>query len=122
MSPGKHWADDDTCSYMAMALTVAMDLSLNKLVVPCPRLPQVNLENIPKSECITASKALALDGFSDVNPDSAWAQRLLRGRERIWLALFVLDRGLVSMELYTCNLLILSVGYAWLEGEATQCL
>jgi hypothetical protein len=96
MSPGKHWADDETCSYMAMALTVAVDLSLNKLVVPCARLPNIG-EKAPKSECITARKALALDGFSDVDPNSAVAQRLLRSRERIWLALFVLDRGYVKL-------------------------
>ncbi|TKA74093.1 hypothetical protein B0A49_02875 [Cryomyces minteri] len=36
MSPGKHWADDETCTYTAMALTVAMDLSLNKHVIPSP--------------------------------------------------------------------------------------
>ncbi|KAL5345467.1 hypothetical protein ACLOAV_009840 [Pseudogymnoascus australis] len=94
MAPGKHWADDETCAYMAMALSVAMDLSLNKLIVPAPGFPQREIpDNIPKSDCITAKKALLLDGFDDVDPYSSWGQRLLRRRERVWLSLFVLDRG-----------------------------
>jgi hypothetical protein len=96
MSPGKHWADDETCAYLAMALTIAMDISLNKLIIPSPSVQQnSNLENIARSECISARKALLLDGFDDVDPSSSWGQRLLRRRERIWLALFVLDRGSV---------------------------
>lgn len=30
MAPGKCLGDDDTCAFIAMALTIAMDLSLNK--------------------------------------------------------------------------------------------
>ena len=94
MAPGKHWADDETCAYMAMALSVAMDLSLNKLIVPAPGFPQREIpDHVSKSDCITAKKALLLDGFDDVDPYSSWGQRLLRRRERIWLSLFVLDRG-----------------------------
>ncbi|OBT70993.1 hypothetical protein VF21_09883 [Pseudogymnoascus sp. 05NY08] len=94
MAPGKHWADDETCVYMAMALSVAMDLSLNKLIVPAPGFPQREVsDHVPKSDSITAKKALLLDGFDDVDPYSSWGQRLLRRRERIWLSLFVLDRG-----------------------------
>ncbi|OBT83170.1 hypothetical protein VE02_08240 [Pseudogymnoascus sp. 03VT05] len=94
MAPGKHWADDETCAYMAMALSVATDISLNKLIVPAPGFPQRQIpDHVPKSDCITAKKALLLDGFDDVEPYSNWGQRLLRRRERIWLSLFVLDRG-----------------------------
>jgi hypothetical protein len=94
MSPGKHWADDETCAFLAMAVTIALDISLNKLIIPSPSVSQdPNLENIARSECISARKALSLDGFDDVDPSSSWGQRLLRRRERIWLALFVLDRG-----------------------------
>lgn len=97
MPPGKHWADDETCSYMAMALTVAIDLSLNKLLTPSPSIPHANIPiNTTKSDCITARKALDMDGFEDIDPSSTWGRRLLRRRERIWLALFVLDRGFVS--------------------------
>jgi hypothetical protein len=96
MSPGEHWADDETCAYLAMALTVAIDLSLNKLIIPSPSMPQdAYLESVPKSDCISARKAMSLDGFEEVDPSSSWGQRLLRRRERIWLSLFTLDRGLV---------------------------
>ena len=94
MSPGKHWADDATCSYMAVALTVAMDLYLNKVVVPPVEVSHGGmLEGVAKSDCIDAKKALYLDGFDDIDPSSAWGRRLLRRRERAWLSLFVLDRG-----------------------------
>jgi hypothetical protein len=45
-------------------------------------------------ECIDAVKALQLDGFAHVDPASTWGRRLLRTRERVWLAIFVLDRGI----------------------------
>jgi len=94
MAPGKHWADDETCSYMASALTIAVDISLNKLIVPSPSESLAGVHEIRSpSECIAARKALDLDGFQDVEPLSQLGQRLLRRRERIWLALFVLDRG-----------------------------
>jgi hypothetical protein len=97
MAPGKHWSDDETCSYMASSLTIAMDLSLNKLIVPSPSDSLIGVhDGIAPSDCISARKALDLDGFSDVDPGSDLGQRLLRRRERIWLALFVLDRGFVA--------------------------
>ncbi|KAH7363769.1 hypothetical protein BKA65DRAFT_121581 [Rhexocercosporidium sp. MPI-PUGE-AT-0058] len=94
MAPGEHWSDDGTCSYMASALTIAMDISLNKFIVPSPSDSLAGMyEGKALSDCITAKKALELDGFSDVDPKSELGKRLLRRRERIWLALFVLDRG-----------------------------
>ncbi|TVY93946.1 Satratoxin biosynthesis SC1 cluster transcription factor [Lachnellula willkommii] len=94
MTPGKHWSDDETCSYMAMALTIALDIFLDKLIVPSPSDPHGNFHaGRAQSDCITAKKALDLDGFGDVDPRSDFGKRLLRRRERIWLALFVLDRG-----------------------------
>jgi hypothetical protein len=96
MSPGKHWSDDETCSYMAMALTIAMDISLNKLILR----PGESLASMPlgtaQSDCITARKALDLDGFQEVDPTSTFGRRALRSRERVWLSLFVLDRGYVQ--------------------------
>jgi hypothetical protein len=93
MSPGKHWSDDETCSYMAMALTIAMDISLNKLIL----MPGESLANMPagtaQSDCITARKALDLDGFQEVDVTSTFGRQVLRSRERVWLSLFVLDRG-----------------------------
>jgi hypothetical protein len=104
MPPGKHWADDKTPTYMAMALTIATDLSLNKLIVPSPQDGRGRPPSIAQSECITARKALDLDGFPDVDPDSPFGRRLLRSRERIWLALFVLDRGFDSPPFLVANL------------------
>lgn len=94
MAPGRHWSDDGTCSYMGAALTIAIDISLNKLIVPSPSSSLAGIhERRPPSDYITARKALDLDGFHDVDPMSDFGRRLLRRRERIWLALFVLDRG-----------------------------
>ena len=89
MSPGRHWSDDETCSYMAIALTIAIDISLNKSIVHS----KSEMMGVAQSECITARKALDLDGFQNVDPESPLGMRLLRRRERVWLALFVLDRG-----------------------------
>lgn len=93
MHPGTHWSDDETCSYMATALTIAIDIYLNKWIVPSPSDSKGTSHNVPQGEVITARKALDLDGFEDVDPSSVMGRRLLRRRERTWLALFVLDRG-----------------------------
>jgi hypothetical protein len=94
MAPGKHWSDDETCSYMSSALTIAVDISLNKLIIPSPSDSLAGIsEGRAQSDFITARKALDMDGFPDVDPSSDLGRRLLRRRERFWLALFVLDRG-----------------------------
>jgi hypothetical protein len=121
MTPGRHWADDQTCVYLAMALTVAMDLSLNKLIVPSPSESQKGTsETTQRSECISARKALSLDGFEGVDPLSLLGQRLLRRRERIWLALFVLDRGSVKQMRYNAiqlGLTLHTTAFAWREED-----
>lgn len=93
MAPGSCLGDDDTCNYIAMALTVALDLSLNKIVVPSTSFDSGLLKRLAKAECIDAKRALHIDGFDDVDPSSEWGQMLLRRRERTWIALFVLERG-----------------------------
>ncbi|OJJ98882.1 hypothetical protein ASPACDRAFT_79655 [Aspergillus aculeatus ATCC 16872] len=93
MDPGNHLGDDDTCIYIAMALTVALDLSLNKIVLPSTSFDSSRLKRLAKAECIDAKRALQMDGFGDVTSDSVWSRRLLRRRERAWIALFVLERG-----------------------------
>jgi hypothetical protein len=98
MSPGKHWSDDETCSYMAIALTIANDIYLNKLIVPSPTDGRGVPHGVAQSECITARKALDLDGFPEIDPSSLLGRRLLRRRERIWLTLFILDRGYVIFQ------------------------
>ncbi|KAI5856746.1 hypothetical protein GGS23DRAFT_588462 [Durotheca rogersii] len=93
ISAGEHWADDETSTYLSMALTIALDLSLNKITITPSTEPRSPREIIPVSDCISSRKALAMDGFADVDPDSLLGRRLLRRRERTWLSLFVLERG-----------------------------
>ncbi|KAJ6153457.1 hypothetical protein N7497_007776 [Penicillium chrysogenum] len=93
MSPGDRLGDDDTCSYIAMALTVALDLSLNKIVSPSSSFDPELMNRLARAECIDAKRALHMDGFDDVDPSSEWGLRLLRRRERAWIALYVVERG-----------------------------
>ncbi|CAG7930970.1 unnamed protein product [Penicillium olsonii] len=93
MSPGESLGDDDTCAYIAMALTVALDLSLNKIVSPSSSFDQGLLNRLARADCIDAKRALHMDGFDDVDPSSEWGVRLLRRRERAWIALYVVERG-----------------------------
>jgi hypothetical protein len=107
MSPGKHWSDDDTCYYLTAALTIAVDVSLNKVIYPSPSNSHIASPQVAQSDCITARKALDLDGFHDVDPSSQLGRRLLRRRERVWLALFVLDRGYGYFPIVTTEMLII---------------
>jgi hypothetical protein len=93
MHPGQHAADDDTGLYISYALSIALDLSLNKIITPSLFLSPELARRISIADCIDATKALAMDGFEDVPVDSAWGRRLLCRRERAWIALFVLERG-----------------------------
>ncbi|RDW83996.1 uncharacterized protein DSM5745_04322 [Aspergillus mulundensis] len=93
MAPGGCLGDDDACPYIAMALTVALDLSLNKIVLPSTSFDIGLLRKLAKVDCIDARRALQIDGFEDIDPGSDRGRRLLRRRERTWIALFVLERG-----------------------------
>ncbi|KAK4242827.1 hypothetical protein C8A03DRAFT_10896 [Achaetomium macrosporum] len=100
MFPGKHSTDDETCWYVSMATTMALDLSLHKILVPLASLREGpggrggSFGGIARADCIDPKVALALDGFGDVDPNSELGLRLLRRRERCWIALFVLERGM----------------------------
>lgn len=93
MAHGNYLGDDDTCSYIAMALAIALDLSLNKIVLPSTSFDNGVIRRLAKADCIDAKRALHMDGFDNADPNSEWGQRLLRRRERTWIALFVLERG-----------------------------
>lgn len=93
MHPLDHAADDDTGVFISLALSIALDLSLNKIIIPSWSFDQDLLKRVPKSDCIDGKRALTMDGFEDVEVRSEWGQRLLRRRERVWIALFVLERG-----------------------------
>jgi hypothetical protein len=93
MPPGAHATDDDTSFHLSTALSIALDLSLDKIITPSSSFSQDFTRQIPKADCLDVDKALTMDGFEDVNPNSPYGQRLLRRRERVWIALFVLERG-----------------------------
>lgn len=97
MAPGECLGDDDTCSYLATALAVGLDLSLEKVVTPPSNLDGGSLKRLPRADCIDAKKALHMDGLEGVDPASEWGRRLLRRRERTWIALFVVERGQVPL-------------------------
>ncbi|KAI0394161.1 hypothetical protein F5Y17DRAFT_429118 [Xylariaceae sp. FL0594] len=90
---GEHWADDETSTYISMALSIALDLYLNKLILPSAPETPFSRDNIPTSDHISSRRALIVDGFPDLDPLSELGRRLLRRRERTWLSLFVLERG-----------------------------
>lgn len=93
MPPGQHATDDDTSLYLSTAVAIALDLSLDKVITPSSTFKADLVRQIPRGECLDAGKALAMDGLEDVDAESAWGKRLLRRRERTWIALFVLERG-----------------------------
>ncbi|KAF2757485.1 hypothetical protein EJ05DRAFT_511287 [Pseudovirgaria hyperparasitica] len=93
MPPGDHSADDDTGLYLATAMSIALDLSLDKIILPSSYIDRKVLDRIPNADCIDARKALTMDGFDGVDPSTEWGRRLCNNRERIWIALFVLERG-----------------------------
>ena len=95
MQPGKNWAtDDQSCYYLSTAMAMALDLSMNRIVLPTStRRPQGTMDRISQADCIEAQRALNIDGHAYTDPLSVLGRRLLRARERAWLALFCLDRG-----------------------------
>jgi hypothetical protein len=104
MFPGEHSTDDETCWYMSMATTIAVDLMLHKLHVPTHMLGQGSSNALARGDCIDPHTALAIDGFGNLDPASSLGRRLIRRRERCWIALFVLERGmcLARGRSYTC--------------------
>lgn len=94
LAAGEHWEDDEGSSFLANALAIALDLSLDKVIMWSS--DSQAREGLAGRDVVDAKKALALDGFDSVDPTSMVGRRLLRRRERVWLALFILDRGYVS--------------------------
>ncbi|GKT93698.1 Zn(II)2Cys6 transcription factor [Colletotrichum tofieldiae] len=92
--PGQHSTDDETCWYVNMAATIAIDLSLHKLLIPMEVLGSGSHIALARGDCLDPRTALAMDGFSHIEHTSDLGQRLLRRRERCWIALFVLERGM----------------------------
>ena len=94
LTPGTHWADDDTWMYLSAASAIALDIFLDKIILhPGTDKSILEWSTSHRAECIDAQKVMDLDGFQDVDITSEWGRRLLRRRERAWLALWGLERG-----------------------------
>lgn len=91
LAPGKHWEDDEASSFLTNALVIALDLSLDKVIIGTSDTR--SRHGLARQDAVDAKKALALDGFGNLEPNSPMGRRLLRSRERVWLAFFALDRG-----------------------------
>ncbi|KHO00569.1 uncharacterized protein MAM_01347 [Metarhizium album ARSEF 1941] len=93
MFPGQHSTDDEACVYISMATSIAIDLSLHKVIVPTEDLQDSKLA-LARGECLDTRTALAMDGYPDLDAGTDKAKLLLRNRERCWISLFVLERGM----------------------------
>ncbi|KAF2669134.1 hypothetical protein BT63DRAFT_424843 [Microthyrium microscopicum] len=91
--PGTHHAEYDTALYLSMALTIGLDLGLNKIIRPSLGYNADIIRRTPRANTLDANYALAIDGFEGIDIGTDFARRLLRRRERVWLALFAYERG-----------------------------
>ncbi|KAH7320617.1 hypothetical protein B0I35DRAFT_427475 [Stachybotrys elegans] len=94
MFPGKQSTDDESCTYISMATTIATDLSLEKSVVFGEMMEPNARVGFHRGDYLEPRAALAIDGFPDLDPWSDIGRLLLRNRERCWISLFVLERGM----------------------------
>lgn len=93
MFPGQRSTDDETCAYISMATTVAIDLLMHKTLVSKEVLEQGAGLTLVRGECLDTRTALEIDGYADVEPWSDRGAMLLRNRERCWISLWVVERG-----------------------------
>ncbi|KAF5562406.1 hypothetical protein FNAPI_3186 [Fusarium napiforme] len=94
MFPGQHSTDDETCTYISIANTVATDLSLHKSLISPEMIGSGSGIGLARGDCLDPRAALAMDGFPEIDPWSEKGRLFLRNRERCWLSLFVLERGM----------------------------
>ncbi|ROV91850.1 hypothetical protein VMCG_09169 [Cytospora schulzeri] len=94
MGPGVHSTDDETCWYVSMAATIAIDLQLPRMSTPWERFRNGTSGDLARQDCMDPEIALKQGGFKDIDPSSELGRRLVRRRERCWIALFVLERGM----------------------------
>lgn len=94
MGPGTHSTDDETCWLISTATTIAIDLQMAKIPMPSEAFQNGTTGQLARQDCIDPELALRSGGFRDVDPNSELGRRLVRRRERCWLALFVLERGM----------------------------
>lgn len=94
MGPGAHSTDDETCWYVSLATTIAIDLQMPKVSMPAEAFKLAAMDGLARQDCLDPEIALRSGGFKDVDPNSELGRRLVRRRERCWIALFVLERGM----------------------------
>ncbi|KAM3512178.1 hypothetical protein MY11210_004166 [Beauveria gryllotalpidicola] len=92
--PGQRSTDDETCWYISMAATIAIDLLMHKTLVSKRVLDSGIGLTLARGECLDTSTALEIDGYEGVEPWSERGMILLRSRERCWISLYVVERGM----------------------------
>ncbi|XWW96401.1 hypothetical protein V2A60_004375 [Cordyceps javanica] len=92
--PGQRSTDDETCWYISMAATIAIDLLMHKTLVSKRVLDTGIGLTLARGECLDTSTALEIDGYEGVEPWSERGMILLRSRERCWISLYVVERGM----------------------------
>lgn len=92
--PGQRSTDDETCWYVSMAATIAIDLLMHKTLVSKQVLDSGDGLTLARGECLDTHTALEIDGYEGVDPWSKRGMILLRSRERCWISLYVVERGM----------------------------
>ncbi|KAM3537693.1 hypothetical protein ARSEF1564_009390 [Beauveria bassiana] len=92
--PGQRSTDDETCWYISMAATIAIDLLMHKTLVSKRVLDSGIGLTLARGECLDTNTALEIDGYEGVEPWSERGMILLRSRERCWISLYVVERGM----------------------------
>ncbi len=91
--PGQRSTDDETCWYISMAATIAIDLLMHKTLVSKKVLDSGIGLTLARGECLDTDTALEIDGYEGIEPWSERGMILLRSRERCWISLYVVERG-----------------------------
>ncbi|OAR01888.1 hypothetical protein LLEC1_05965 [Akanthomyces lecanii] len=92
--PGQRSTDDETCWYISMAATIAIDLLMHKTLVSKEMLDSGIGLTLARGECLDTNTALEIDGYEGIEPWSERGMILLRSRERCWISLYVVERGM----------------------------
>ncbi len=101
ISPGEHVSDDPTTQYAALAVNMALDLHMDKPVDCRPGYGVLEVIDVHGGGgnasyagiSLSPEQVCAIDGLREVELGKEMLGRLFRSRQRIWLALFILDRG-----------------------------
>ncbi|VUC29493.1 unnamed protein product [Clonostachys rosea] len=89
MFPSGRSTDDEACWYISTALSISIDLSVRKVLAT-----EQMAGSMTGDDVLDPLTAMNIDGFSHIEAASAMGRRLLRQRERCWISLFVLERGI----------------------------